>query len=79
MTRSSLRSTPIWRGSFGRTELDSVYYIRPDGKVLRVADDIERPNGVQLGRDEKTLYVANTGLPESAFSVPAPGSISHLT
>ena len=37
-----------------------VYYIRPDRTVIKVADDIERPNGVQLSRDEKTLYVANT-------------------
>ncbi|MBC6907009.1 SMP-30/gluconolactonase/LRE family protein [Saccharophagus sp. K07] len=37
-----------------------VYYISPEGKTLKVADGIERPNGIQLSRDEKTLYVANT-------------------
>ena len=35
----------------------SVYYIRPDKKVIRVADDIRRPNGIVLSPDEKTLYV----------------------
>jgi gluconolactonase len=39
----------------------AVYYISPEGKTLRVAEGIERPNGIQLSRDEKTLYVANTG------------------
>lgn len=38
----------------------AVYYISPAGKLQRIANDIERPNGIQLSRDEKTLYVANT-------------------
>jgi gluconolactonase len=37
-----------------------VYYISPAGKLKRLANDIERPNGIQLSKDEKTLYVANT-------------------
>ena len=35
----------------------SVYYITPNKKVIRVADDIRRPNGIVLSPDEKTLYV----------------------
>ncbi len=35
----------------------AVYYIRPDKKVIRVADDVRRPNGIVLSPDEKTLYV----------------------
>lgn len=38
----------------------AVYYITADGKLQRVVNDIERPNGVQLSPDEKVLYVANT-------------------
>lgn len=40
-----------------------VYYISPEGKTKRVVgiNEIQRPNGIQLSRDEKTLYVANTG------------------
>ncbi len=40
-----------------------VYYINPQGKTQRVVgiNEIQRPNGIQLSRDEKTLYVANTG------------------
>jgi gluconolactonase len=35
----------------------AVYYITPAGKLIRVADDIKRPNGITLSPDEKTLYV----------------------
>lgn len=37
-----------------------VYFISQAGKLKRLANDIERPNGIQLSKDEKTLYVANT-------------------
>lgn len=39
----------------------AVYYLSPKGTLQRLATDIERPNGIQLSPDEKTLYVANTG------------------
>jgi gluconolactonase len=39
---------------------EAVYYIRPDGKILRVADDLEKPNGIALSKDGQTLYVADT-------------------
>ena len=38
----------------------AVYYVSPAGKVARVAEGIERPNGIMLSADEKTLYVNNT-------------------
>ncbi|CAN7266614.1 SMP-30/gluconolactonase/LRE family protein [Pseudoduganella sp. LjRoot289] len=38
----------------------AVYYISPEGALTRLANDIERPNGIQLSPDENTLYVANT-------------------
>jgi gluconolactonase len=35
-----------------------VYYISPDGKkVTRVLDDVNRPNGITLSADGKTLFV----------------------
>jgi gluconolactonase len=38
----------------------AVYYITPGThKVVRVADDIARPNGITLSADGKTLYVNN--------------------
>ncbi|MBI3047884.1 MAG: SMP-30/gluconolactonase/LRE family protein [Acidobacteria bacterium] len=39
----------------------AVYYVPPGGTPIRVADDIARPNGLMLSRDEKTLYVNDTG------------------
>jgi gluconolactonase len=43
-------------------ELDhmSVYRVDPDGKVDRATTDIQKPNGVILSPDAKTLYVAET-------------------
>jgi gluconolactonase len=35
----------------------AVYYITPAGKLIRVADDIARPNGITLSPNEKILYV----------------------
>lgn len=39
----------------------AVYYVSPAGKTSRVAEGIERPNGLTLSLDESTLYVNNTG------------------
>src|SRR5665213_622341 len=39
----------------------AVYYIMPAGKVMRVLDDVARPNGITLSPDEKTLYVNDWG------------------
>lgn len=54
----------------------AVYYVSPAGKVSRVADGIERPNGVMLSPDEKTLYVNNTaGEYLLAFDVLGDGTV----
>ena len=37
-----------------------VYRIDPDGKVAVISKEIERPNGIALSPDEKTLFVANS-------------------
>jgi gluconolactonase len=39
----------------------AVYYIPPSGKIVKVADDINRPNGITLSPDGKTLYVNDWG------------------
>jgi gluconolactonase len=45
-----------------------VYYIRPDGKVVRVLKKMDEPrlNGVQLSPDEKILYVTSQSAEQSA-------------
>jgi gluconolactonase len=56
----------------------AVYHVSPAGKVTKVAEGIERPNGIMLSPDEKTLYVNNTsGEHIIAFDVAADGSTSN--
>lgn len=38
----------------------AVYYIPPGGRAIRIEEKIIRPNGIQLSRDEKTLYVSDS-------------------
>src|SRR6476469_4353687 len=37
-----------------------VYRISPEGKLTLLTKELERPNGIALSTDEKTLYVSNT-------------------
>ncbi|MGZ4998401.1 MAG: SMP-30/gluconolactonase/LRE family protein [Methylobacter sp.] len=55
-----------------------VFYISPAGELKRLANDIERPNGIQLNKDENVLYVANTlGEHVLAYDIATDGSISN--
>lgn len=55
-----------------------VFYISPSGELKQLANDIERPNGIQLSKDEKVLYVANTlGEHILAYDIAADGSIAN--
>lgn len=54
----------------------AVYYLPAQGKLKRLATDVERPNGIQLSPDEKTLYVANTfGDHILAYDIKNDGSV----
>jgi gluconolactonase len=56
----------------------AVYYVPPGGSPIRVANDISRPNGLQLSRDEKILYVNDTGgIHAYAFDVLADGRLAN--
>ncbi|HZP34476.1 MAG TPA: SMP-30/gluconolactonase/LRE family protein [Candidatus Acidoferrales bacterium] len=57
----------------------AVYYIPAEGgKVIKVADGIEFPNGVSLSLDEKILYVNNTqGEYILAFDVNKDGTLRN--
>jgi gluconolactonase len=37
----------------------AVYRIDPDGTLIEITHDVEKPNGIALSPDEKTLYVAD--------------------
>jgi len=71
---SDLAPNPVPSGAM----LPAVYYVPPGGAPIRVADDISRPNGVQLSRDEKILYVNDTGGTHAfAFDVLPDGRLSN--
>ena len=55
-----------------------VYYATPGGKTMKVADNINRPNGVILSPDERTLYVNDSsGEYLLAFDVQPDGSLRN--
>jgi gluconolactonase len=62
---------------------EAVYRIDPDGKLTRVIDDLERPNGLAVSPDQKTLYVVdnNNGAGGSrkvyAYELKADGSTGN--
>jgi gluconolactonase len=57
----------------------AVYYVAPGAtRAMKVAEGIERPNGIMLSRDEKTLYVNNSnGEYLLAFDVKADGTLAN--
>ena len=55
-----------------------VYYAAPGGKTMKVAENINRPNGVILSSDDKTLYVNDSaGEYIIAFDVQPDGSLRN--
>lgn len=44
-----------------------VYCLKPDGKVELVTKKLERPNGIALSPDEKTIYVAQSHKPAPIY------------
>jgi gluconolactonase len=57
----------------------AVYYVPPDGgKAIKIADNITFPNGVQLSRDEKILYVNDARGPNLlAFDIQKDGTVQN--
>ncbi len=64
-------------------ETPAVYYIKPDGSIIRIIDDITFPNGLELSPDGEILYVVNTSGGETkgryvyAYDVMDDGNISN--
>ena len=57
-----------------------VYRVTPDGTVTLLTKELERPNGIALSPDEKTLYVANSHGPRPiwmAYPVHEDGTIGE--
>jgi gluconolactonase len=56
----------------------AVYYVPAGGKAIKIAEGIERPNGILLSKDERTLYVNNTnGEHVLAFDVQSDGTVRN--
>jgi gluconolactonase len=53
-----------------------LFYIRPDGRLTKLTEEVTLPNGVQLSPDEKTLYATN-GTHIVAFDVQPDGSVRN--
>jgi gluconolactonase len=53
-----------------------LFYLRPDGTLMKLTEEITNPNGVQLSPDEKTLYATN-GQTIMAFDVQPDGSVRN--
>lgn len=59
------------------TDFCGVYRLSTDGKLTLLSRELERPNGIALSVDEKTLYVANSHGPRPiimAYALQADGS-----
>jgi gluconolactonase len=57
-----------------------VYRIAPDGELMLLTKELERPNGIALSPDERTLYVANSHGPRPiimAFVVAEDGTLGE--
>jgi len=56
----------------------AVYYLPAGGKSIRIAEGINRPNGIQLSPDEKTLYVNDSsGEYVLAFDIKPDGTVGN--
>ena len=56
----------------------AVYYVPPGGKLIRVTDEVGRPNGLMLSRDEKVLYINDTGgINLYALDIQADGRLTN--
>lgn len=72
---------PYGLPSDAKQEIDfnGVYRLGTDGKLTVITRDMERPNGVALSPDERTLYVGSTHGPKPvimAYSLNADGSVA---
>ena len=53
-----------------------LFYITPSGKLMKLTEEVSKPNGVQLSPDEKTLYAVDGDRIE-AFDVQPEGAAAN--
>jgi gluconolactonase len=54
-----------------------LFYITPEGKLVKLTEEVTAPNGLQLSPDEKTFYAVN-GDHVAAFDVQPDGSVRNM-
>ncbi len=58
--------------------LNGVYAVHPDGTMLLIGTDFDRPNGLAFSPDEKTLYIGDSRRRHvRAFDVAADGTLHN--
>ena len=72
-------SDPRFGGREGvEQDKEAVYYLGVDGTLVRVIDDMVKPNGVILSPDEKTLYVGDSAREYiRAYDVQPDGTVTN--
>ncbi len=69
-----LADTVVWK----EMSFNGVYRIAPDGKLVLLADDFDRPNGLAFSPDEAILYVNDSARRHiRAFDVSADGDVNN--
>jgi gluconolactonase len=72
---------PWWKHESPQQDGQHVYYLSPDRKrLVRVADDLEQPNGIIGTADGKTLYVADIRARKTyRYDIQPDGSLANKT
>jgi gluconolactonase len=70
---------PDWQLGSRASEIGgtNVYRVTPSGKVELVTSMLDKPNGIALSPDERTLYVGSAGSEILAFEVDTDGSVGN--
>jgi len=69
-----LANLTVWK----ELSFNGVYRIAPDGEVILLVDDFDRPNGLAFSPDESVLYVNDTSRGQiRAFDVATDGGLSN--
>jgi gluconolactonase len=67
-----------WKRGPMEQDKQAVYFLSPDKKPTRVAEDLKQPNGIIGTPDGKTLYVADIGAKKSyVYDIQPDGSLTN--
>jgi gluconolactonase len=68
---------PYWKRGATEQDVQGVYFVNPDHKgIIRVADDLQQPNGIIGTPDGKTLYVADIRAGKTyTYAIQAEGTL----